>query len=416
MGINRLALPRTALWMASARLGPIGAGLAAAITLPPLDYGTYVVALAWLGGLVSVLASAAQALAARAHQDQPASHNRRLPIDSASHASQVLRQTIFVSWLVPVCLMGLFAGLGYEGSVVAALGFSGLFGAQNASLAAFLWGEKRLRALSNVAMVESTLTIFGVFTGSLWFGGVEGALWGLTLAGLVSWLGYGWAAGGAGYLIMLWRERSPTTHTLQGIMGPSLANGIAAAAGPAMALVIAAARDPASAALYGWMMLLIAGCLFPIQILGIALAPPLISMNNTERARLGASSLGISMVCAVGVSWGLIILGPSLSQFLPVDGPPLDPKKVTELFNLAAWIFACLCPVVLAGPIVQANRHYWTWAAINGISAAIFVIAACLLPLDISLALQACLASAIFRLSIGLPLAGLSVVSWLRRI
>lgn len=414
--LSSLAIPKTAIWMLSARLGPIGAGLAAAAILPAPEYGHYVIALAWLGGLVAILASSAQALVARANQ--PAQDLTEDPtiVRTDTQLSQVLRQSFLASLLVPIGLGLLFIGLGYRGSFVLPIFLAGLFSTQNACLGALLWGARRINSLSRASLSESLLTILAVGLGALWGKTVEAALWGLALANFFSWLIYVRSIGGFGVLLRLWKTTDPhVSHLLQGVLGPSLVNGAAGAAGPAIALVIAAIKEPASAGIYGVWMLLIAAGLFPIQILGIALAPPLIAWRDQARKKLAILALlggvGWGILCGAG----LFLLGPIAMDALGVEVLAEHKDTILEASALAAALVFCLCPIATIGPIVQADGRYWTWAYLNAISAVIFIGVALLWPPSLVLALYACLIAALFRLGVGLPLAFSCLFRWHRQ-
>ncbi len=414
--LSSLALPKTAIWMMSARLGPIGAGLAAAAILPAPEYGHYVIALAWLGGLVAILAGSAQALVARANQ--PAQDLSEDPTigTTDTQLSHVLRQSFLASLLVPIGLGLLFIALDYRGSFILAIVLAGLFSTQNACLGALLWGSRRINSLSLACLSESLLTILAVGLGAFWGKTVEAALWGLALANFLSWLIYVRSIGGFGALLRLWKTSDPDgIHLLQGVLGPSLVNGAAGAAGPAIALVIAAIKEPASAGIYGVWMLLIAAGLFPIQILGIALSPPLIAWREQARKKLAVFAL------LGGVGWGflsgagLFLLGPIVMDALGVEVLAEHNDTIFKASALAALLIFCLCPIATIGPIVQADGRYWTWAYVNAISAVIFIGVTLLWPPSLVLALYACLVAALFRLGIGLPLAFSCVFRWHRQ-
>ncbi|MEN9855096.1 MAG: hypothetical protein RLZZ157_222 [Pseudomonadota bacterium] len=398
----------TALWMVAARLGPIGTSLVAALTLNSPEYSHYVVALAWIGGLTSVLATSAQAVAVRV------GHGAAQPGHGAADA--LLRHAILIACVIPVILAGVFGALGYAPTLVVAVALCGFIGALNACFGALLWARRAVWVLGLLGLLESGLMVVGVGLGGRLLGDATAALSGMGLASLVAGLAYVRALGGHAHVLAMWRNGQPRPHVWRSILGPSLVNGLTNALAPAIALVIAAARAPESAALYGIMMLAVAALLFPVQVLAIAFAQPLVVRTFDARARLGGLGLGVGMFWGLAVFLALMFLGPQLGT-MEIAATRFDIlAHITRFALLTGVILLCFCPVAMAGPIVQADGRYWTWAALGVMSGAIFVGAAALLPAGSGLSLQACLASAGFRLLVGVPLAWRIVVRWQRLI
>jgi O-antigen/teichoic acid export membrane protein len=405
-------LVATAIWMSASRFGPIAASIVAALTLTSSDYGLYVVALAWLGGLVSVVSSATQVQFARALE------GTETIVGSASRQSgkpdvQILKSSLFTTALVPICTTITLYNSGYPSVIITLIAVAGLFSGINSVLGALLWSENRLHVLSWLACLESALMIVGIYLGGLLVGDLLGSMIGLTCASVLACLSYSLASSFvlAGPLPEI---VSPVARPLQSILTPNLLNGVASAAGPALALTACIHRDPSGIPLYGLAMIVIALFLFPVQILGVSITQPLITKRNHERVELGRNSLLVGFIVGVLVAACLVVLGPHVWGLGQLNTWIPQSAAISEIFLLLAGIYFCFSIVVAAGPIVQANRQYWLWAGLNIICALVFVVASWLLPTGPTLIFQACFISAVLRAAIGIPLASCVVQKWSR--
>jgi hypothetical protein len=403
----------TAVWMSASRLGPTIASIAAAASLPSADYGFYVVAIAWFGGLVSVISGASQAFVARAKEASSGLDQSNLDKLNSKLTAEVLNWSRMVVGSVPLCIGIALYSSGFSNNIIAMVALAGFFSAMNSVFSALLWGRGCLYTLAGLACLESALMILAVAIGGQMTGDLAGATYGLAGASILASLAYCVAI-----VLKIDREslsaRIKTEQNHFQILTPNLLNGVAGVVGPSLALSVCINRDPTSLPLYGLTMVFIALLLFPLQILGVAIAQPLIAKQTAEKVELGRNSLLVGLFFGLAIALCIFLVGPYAVQVFPFKSIMNGETPIHEVLLLTSLIYFLFSIVVTAGPIVQANGQYWGWAFLNCVCAMVFVCAAWLLPLGPTLIFEACLISAALRAVIGFPLASRVVQKWSR--
>jgi O-antigen/teichoic acid export membrane protein len=387
---GKLALPSTGVWMASARMGPILCGFIAASGLSSPQYSRYVVAIAWTAGILQVLVAAYQALAAKTNQKEASRHR-----ETAHLVKLGLVATTFVTLVLGIGSYSAAQDWHLTLAIMVACCASGL--TQLFSTA--LWGLGQTRLIAFTSLFESITAIIFVILAVRLTNSATFAIGGLGAASLLTCMIYVWHLFQQKLLARPDGSLAATSGAIDHhVVWPSLINGAASALGPAIALLIAASRASDTAAAYGVAMLFIAGALFPIQILSLAIFPSLMRSHNQAGLRQTLISLAIASLWALGAGFALLLLGPLVAKTL---GIAVHVRADTwAIIGLIAFGSAQLS---IMGQAIQASGKFWVWAWVNATGAICMIGATAFLPLSINLLLIATIGAIVVRYLISAP-------------
>jgi hypothetical protein len=353
--------------MMASRAGPFLLGWIAVATLQQQEYGSFVIAFAWVNAMVGICLGLFPTLAARAAHDASATTHLTAHLIKLG-ASLIAALAILVAASV---------GLGDLSSTDAvwhglATGWASLAIGFSCLLAIISWSLGRGKSLIALALLESILH----------------AIW-LVTCGILEWnisvimLGMGAISAmmAMGFLLTLSQtnpsllkqlrsaSKPDTSINLTSILGPNLMNTFAMSVTPALALLIATARAPNLdlEVNFGLAMLWVSAGLFALQVLTLNQSQKLIELRTTSGAisteQLNATelaSIGLGAIWGIGLASLILWIGPIAIGNFRTPFAPLLPH-VWQV----AWIGGGLAFLAAVGPILQAQYRYWTWLAIN---------------------------------------------------
>lgn len=353
--------------MMATRAGPFLLGWIAVVTLPSQDYGSFVLAFAWVNAIVGICLGLFPALVSRTAVQ--ATSNKVL----IAELTRLGMPLIAGLALVAVALSPLRDPEGATGlSLRLATGWACLTLGVSNLLAIICWSLGQSKPLIGLALLESLMH----------------AIW-LTICGTLAWetfvimLGIGGisAAISMGFLRSLIQHKlishadfslaqnSKPQIKFTSLLGPNLINTLAMSLSPALALSIASARGPDFniEVIFGLALLWISAGLFPLQILTLSRSQNLIKLR-AEPGALRANRLNMEEWTLIGVSvfWGIMIAGLVLWLGPKIGETPLSPfSQLMPYLGQVAWIMTGWAFLAAVGPILQAQHRYGTWSAIN---------------------------------------------------
>ncbi len=349
------------------RAGPFLLGWIAVAMLSSQDYGSFVLAFAWVNAIVGICLGLFPALASRAAV-QATSKNQII-----GQLGQVGMPLIAVLALVAIATGPLRDPTSADALLLwLATGWACLTLGASSLLAIICWSFGQNKPLLVLALLESLLH----------------AIW-LLICGVLAWdtfvimLGLGTisAAISMGFLLTMTKgkpeflpefrhAKNPTSRIkFTDLLGPNLLNTLAMSMTPAFALTITAARGPDLniEVIFGLALLWISAGLFPLQVLAISQSQKLIKLRTeSEKDRVDRLNTEEWRLLGLSVLWGITIAGLILGigpKFIEAYRAPFG--QLLPYLGHVAWTVVGLALLAAVGPILQAQYRYRIWSAIN---------------------------------------------------
>ncbi|OYU77557.1 MAG: hypothetical protein CFE32_05210 [Alphaproteobacteria bacterium PA3] len=357
----------TAIWMMASRAGPFLLGWIAVATLKHQEYGSFVLAFAWVNAMVGICLGLFPTLAARAANEVNAktyltAHLIKLGVQLIAGLALIIVASVLFAG--PTSTATVWHGL--------ATGWASLAVGCSCLLSIISWSLGQGRSLVGLALLESILhAIWLVTCGILaWNTSVIMLGLGVISATVSIWFLLTLSRTNPSLLRQLSSAKKPDTPMkLASIVGPNLINSVAMSVTPALALVIAVARTPDLdiEVIFGLAMLWVSAGLFPIQVLMLKLSQKLVQLRTTSEEisayELNATelaSLGLGGIWGIGLAGIILWLGP-----IAVGNFKMPFAQLLPHLWQVAWIAGGLAFLASVGPILQAQHRYTTWSAIN---------------------------------------------------